>query len=70
MDKREELAELKKLKELYFNEDVCMGNILATTKCSDVGDLTLEQAHDLYEQALDWSGDEVISELVDKKGVM
>lgn len=52
---------LDKLKKIYQNGDVSMPSILATTKCSELGDLTLEQAFELYEQASCWAGDSVIS---------
>lgn len=47
------------LKEIYFNDDISMGDILASTKCSEVGDLTLEQAYDLYRAALQLVGEEL-----------
>lgn len=47
------------LRESYFNDDISMGDILASTKCSEVGDLTLEQAHDLYREALQLVDEEI-----------
>lgn len=48
---------MDEIQKLYHNNDVCMKSLLATTKCGEVGDLTLEEAHDLYEQAVLWAGE-------------
>lgn len=43
---------LNKILKTYRDNDVCMAEILATTKCSEIGDLTIEQAFELYVGAM------------------
>lgn len=51
--------ELEKIIELYHKEDLCMFDLLAGIKCSEMGDLSLEQAHELYLSAMEWAEDKL-----------
>lgn len=47
------------IKKLYHDNDVCMASLLSTTQVGDVEcDMTLEEAHDLYEEAMKWAGED------------
>jgi len=58
----------RKIQDLYEQDDVCMYDLLGAIKCSELGDLTLEQAFELYIEAKKWAdGDKFYVEKEDKR---
>ena len=51
----ENTLHLDKIKKMYLDDEVCMAELLASTKCDSLGDLSIEQAFDLYVNAKFWA---------------
>lgn len=57
-DKMEQVFDY--IKKLYLEGDLCMRELLATTKANEIFwvDLTIEEAADLYNEAIKWAGED------------
>lgn len=57
-DKMEQVFDY--IKKLYLEGDLCMRELLATTKANEIFwvDLTIEEAAELYNEAIKWAGED------------
>lgn len=57
-DKMEQVFDY--IKKLYLEGDLCMRELLATTKANEIFwvDLTIEEAAELYNEAVKWAGED------------